>query len=423
MLRVSAVLICLLVLAGCSTTRALMPTPTLYSSGETALFDELPDELQGNQVDLLYVTDRMAYKDQQGKLMYDARRSTSLAFGSATLSLGEEPDRQGQMRDSHQFERSNDASVKLESLTETARFPATPYPFTFNDGRYELNQNMLAHAGKVDEQLQAEINRRLRLTPRKDLFLFIHGVDNSLEFALETWAGMWHFLGREGVPVVYSWPAGFGGAPLTAYNYDRESGEFTIFHLKQFLKSISANEQVERIHIIAHSRGTEVITSAIRELFIEARAANVDMLERYKIANLLLIAPDLDMDVVGQRLAAERLAQGIQQITIYVSPEDKALGLSSILFRSLLRFGQIKSDDISLQVKIGDQIKNIAFIDAGETEGLGHGYFYNNPAVSSDILLLLRYSLSAGSEGRPLKAVKKHFWRIPVDYLKPASGK
>jgi len=409
--------------AGCSTTRALMPTPTLYSSGQMPLFDELPNQLKGNPIDLLYVTDRMPYKNEQGALMYDARRSTSLAFGSATVSLGENSDWQALIRDSHQAKRTGNPSVELESLTETGRFPPTPYPFTYNDGRYEIDQALTAQAALVDEKLEQEINRRLERTSRKDLFLFIHGVDNSLEFAVETWAGMWHFLGREGVPVVYSWPAGAGGVPLTAYNYDRESGEFTIFHLKQFLKSISSNEQVERIHIIAHSRGTDVITSAIRELFIEARAANVDMIERYKIANLLLIAPDLDMDVVGQRLAAERLAQGVQKITIYVSPQDKALGLSSMLFSSVLRFGQVKSDDVSSQVKIGEQVKNVAFIDAGRTEGIGHGYYYNNPAVSSDILLLLRYGLSAGSKGRPLKAVKNHFWKIPADYLKPVSDK
>jgi len=70
MLRAFSIVICLLMLVACSTTRALMPTPNLYSSGQMPLFDELPNELQGNSVDLLYVTDRMPYKNEQGALMY-----------------------------------------------------------------------------------------------------------------------------------------------------------------------------------------------------------------------------------------------------------------------------------------------------------------------------------------------------------------
>jgi len=392
-----------------------MPTPTLYTSHQNELFGDLSSELLGDDVNLLYATDRVSYRDKQNKLIYNAQRSPSLVFGSARLSFSHGSGRTSQIAD----KILTNSTVKLETLKEMTRFPPTPYPFALQEGQYRVDQNIISDFERADENLGNEIIRRLELSPRKDVFLFIHGADNTLEFALETWAGMWHFLGREGVPVVYSWPAGSSGAPLTSYSYDRESGEFTIFHLKQFLKSISSIDQVERIHIVAHSRGSDVITTVLRELFIEARAANVNMLQRYKIANLLLIAPDMDMEIVGQRLAAERLAEGIGHVTIYVSPTDKALGLASVLFGSVLRFGQIKTENIPEQVRIGDHINNIAFIEVNQTPGLGHGYFYENPAVSSDIILLLRYSLPAGSSGRPLNYIRPNFWKIPDSYLKP----
>lgn len=410
---------CLLVLSGCVGTRTLMPVPTLYATHQKVLFDRLPGELQGNTVDLLYVTDRVPYNDKRNRLMYSAGRSTSLAFGSAMVSLGDGADAGTPLTvDSFPIKRFGNSQVVLKSLREIGRYPSTPYPFILHKGKFAVDQSVSSEAEKADNFLESEVNRRLALTPRKEVFLFIHGADNSLEFALQTWAGMWHFLGREGVPVVYSWPAGSGGAPVTSYNHDRESGEFTIFHLKQFLKKLASNNQVERIHIIAHSRGSDVITTAIRELFIESRASNENMLQRYKLANLLLMAPDLDMEVVGQRLAAERLSEGVGYVTIYVSPDDKALGLASVLFNSVLRFGRIKTTNVPEQVKIGDHINNIAFIEASQTPGLGHGYFYNNPAVSSDIILLLRYSLQAGSPGRPLIYVRPNSWKIPGAYLK-----
>lgn len=414
MLKYLVLLVWVLALSACAGNRPLMPTPTIYSSHQHELFADSLRELQSNDVDLLYVTDRAPYKDKHNMLMYNAQRSPSLAFGSAKVLFNHGASTAFQGVDKGQV----NSTVELETLREISRFPPTPYPFSLQDGKYLVDKKTISEFVRADKHLEYEIVRRLELTSCKDVFLFVHGADNSLEFALETWAGMWHFLGREGVPVVYSWPAGSSGVPLTSYSYDRESGEFTIFHLKQFLKSLSSNKQVLRIHIVAHSRGADVITTALRELFIEARASNVDMLQRYKIANLLLIAPDMDMEVVSQRLAAERLAEGIGQVTIYVSPEDKALGLASLLFNSVLRFGQIRTENAPEQVKIGDHVNNIAFIEVNRSSGLGHGYFYDNTAVSSDIILLLRYSFSAGSTGRPLKYIRPHFWKMPDEYLK-----
>jgi hypothetical protein len=58
---------------------------------------------------------------------------------------------------------------------------------------------------------------------------------------------------------------------------------------------------------------------------------------------------------------------------------------------------------------------------AGDSTGYGHSYFRTNPAVSSDLVLLLRYGYKAGSEGRPLEHIGLTFWRIPSDY--PAKAK
>ena len=44
-------------------------------------------------------------------------------------------------------------------------------------------------------------------------------------------AEFWHFLGRLGVPLKYTWPAGRPG--LNGYSYDRESSEFTVNHRRR----------------------------------------------------------------------------------------------------------------------------------------------------------------------------------------------
>ena len=47
----------------------------------------------------------------------------------------------------------------------------------------------------------------------------------------------------------------------------------------------------------------------------------------------------------------------------------------------------------------------------------GHNYFYSNPAVSSDLMLVLRYGKAPGAEnGRPLGIKDDGFWTINDDY-------
>jgi esterase/lipase superfamily enzyme len=102
---------------------------------------------------------------------------------------------------------------------------------------------------------------------------------------------------------------------------------------------LAAAPEREHIHLIAHSRGTDVATTALRELFIEERAAGMDLRTVSKLSNLVLAAADLALEVVSQRLAAERVGLGINRITIYVSQTDRALGISGCLFVSLRRVG------------------------------------------------------------------------------------
>ena len=67
----------------------LVPTPNLYADSEANPFADVPVEFRNNQVDVLYVTDRHRVDGgETGKVAYDYRRSTSMAFGSAVIQYG-----------------------------------------------------------------------------------------------------------------------------------------------------------------------------------------------------------------------------------------------------------------------------------------------------------------------------------------------
>jgi esterase/lipase superfamily enzyme len=103
------------------------------------------------------------------------------------------------------------------------------------------------------------------------------------------------------------------------------------------------------------------------------------------------------------------------KITVYVSPDDKALATSGWLFGSIVRLGSLHAATLTPEQtkKIGE----LGFIDiiqiSGTTDFFGHGYFRSNPRVSADLMAMIRYGLGPNEPGRPLEEVKRPFWRVP----------
>ena len=416
--RVTAfVLLPILLVAGCSSTRYLMPTPNLYSKAGREPFGELDPSLATSRVDLLYVTDRLLELDGAGHVHYGYGRDRSLGFGSAVVTIGTDVSWEELARASRTTERKKKLLLTLATPTEIHRFPATPFDFTIEgNGLVEDAESREAMA-RAKEALRAEVLRRLARTPKKEVLLYIHGFNNDFDETAFDLAEIWHFMGREGVPILYSWPAGYGGA--AGYGYDRESGEFTVLHLKQLLRALADIPEVERIQILAHSRGTDVITSALRELFIETWASGESARKRFRIANLVLAAPDLDAEVAGQRLFGEKVGLGVGRLTIYASQGDKALGFAETLFGSIYRLGRASEE--TLPIAASDYIHRQDYVDIVDNQVsadfFGHGYFHSHPASSSDLILVLRYDLQAGTEhGRPLKPGGANIWVLTEDY-------
>jgi len=412
-------LACVLLIAGCTESRQLMPTPNLYTNETVTLFEALPEEYTSPLVELIYVTDRAPETDEAGNLRYGYNRSNSLAVGTTVVNLGQNATWEELVEASRTHTRFGKFELRLVSIDEFTRLPPTPMPFQVIDGKIVQDPEAVAARDASVARLQAEVRRRLALTPRKDVYIYVHGYHNTFEDAAFALAELWHFFGREGLPIIYTWPAGYPG--IFGYTYDRESSEFTVFHLKQVIKWLSEQPEVENIHLIAHSRGTDVIVSALRELVIWARGAGVSPRERFKIKNVIFAAPDLDLQVVSQRIAAEHLVLAVDQATLYSSPNDEAIGIAEILFASPRgRLGTLGIGDLT-EAEIGRMKANAARLtvvnfEGKHSTGYGHDYFRTNAAVSSDLVLMIRYGLKPGDPGRPLEHIGLNFWRVPEGY-------
>ena len=391
----------------------------------------LLDRYDASGSDLLYVTDRAPSKTTGGGLSYGAERARFLSFGSLTVSAGVESGHAAGGATSLDKDVFHVGDVK-----EIGRFPEIPYPTVLTAGGVRRDADTVAAHETAAAALKAEVARRLAHAKRKEIMIFVHGYNNSFDDAALSTGKICRSLDSEFVCILLTWPAGGSRGALLGYNVDRESGEFAVADLKKAIRIIAEAPGSERIHLLAHSRGTDVLVSVLQQLGIEAYVSRSSLSRRYKVSNIVLFAPDIDFDVAAAKIfglasdpdltygASARplgvFPQGALHMTIYSSPNDRALGISSRLFGSVIRLGQFSVDqtpqdrDRAAMMAPLSQIQGLVeFIEFdGRTSFVGHDYFLSNPAVSTDLALLLRQRAKAGDPARPLVEVSRPFWRI-----------
>jgi esterase/lipase superfamily enzyme len=328
-------------------------------------------------------------------------------------------------------ERTREVDLELGEVRELGVFPEEPYRLEGRAGRGILrDRSDLARHAEAKAGLQSEVQRRLAQAPKREVLLYVHGFNETFATAAYTTAELCHFLGRESVCAFFTWPASSTGNFLTSYTTTTESAEFAVEHLKKSIRVLATTPGVERVQILAHSRGTALTLRALVALAVEAVVAGKDPAKFYKIDNLVLLSPDIDVDIAGQQLTSllsdpdlpvprpgvRLLLNG--RFTLYTSPEDRALAVSRLLFRSRGRVGQLRPEDVPDRIQ--RHFETIGHMDLISYEGkrtdlFGHSYFTSNPQVSSDLIQLLRYGRGPGEPGRELVKTGRVTWRFPVD--------
>jgi len=423
----------LLVLAGCATTYPMMPTPALYTGAQAKpLFTDAPAAVRTPPLDLLFITDRASATSPDEHEPYTEERSRAMAFGSTTIEFGDHITWDALVQQSLLVDRPTALDLTLGPTKELGRYPRIPYAVAVTPAGLTRAPAVVDAHEAATRQLQAEIERRLALSPRKEMVLYIHGVSNTFTEAALAMGEMCHYLGREFACGIFTWPAGGNEGFLFGYQQDYESSTFAVEHLRKAIRTIADTPGLERLHIMAHSRGTDVLGTALSELSFEAYMQQTTLPRRFKLGNIVLMAPDLDVDVAPAKifgvLSDPDLPYGAApkpnvvipplrefHLTVYVSPDDKALATSSWLFGSLARLGRIEASMLTPeQIKLVDELGFFDVIQIrGTTDFFGHGYFRSNPKASADLIAMIRYGLEPNQPGRPLEEIKGPFWRIP----------
>jgi esterase/lipase superfamily enzyme len=144
-------------------------------------------------------------------------------------------------------------------------------------------------------QALASFHNLVQKAPKRQALVFVHGFNNRFEDAVFRFAQIVHDTGADVAPVLFSWPS--KGSSF-AYEYDRESAIYSRDALEDLLRSLSKDPRVGEVTVLAHSIGNWVTLEALRQMAIrDGKVAD-------KIRNVLLAAPDVDVDVARLDIAA-----------------------------------------------------------------------------------------------------------------------
>jgi esterase/lipase superfamily enzyme len=433
LVKATALVATTIVLVGCATTgRELMPTPVLYRlPGGEPVFHLAKGARPSPDLDLLYITDRAPETSPESKLPYGQQRAKRIVFGSAQVRMVPPLDWATLSEESRLAKRTREIDLELGTVRQLGAFPEEPYTVVrAANGALLRDRAELARYDEAKHELQAEVERRLAVAPKKQVLLYVHGFNETFASAAYTTADLCHFLGREPVCAFFTWPASSSGSFLTSYTTTTESAEYAVEHLKKTIRTLAATPGVEGLQLLAHSRGSAVMLKAVHDLALEAIAAGKEPVNLYKIDNLVLLSPDIDVDIAAQQITGlisdpdlatvwpearlPRILKG--RLTVYASPEDRALRISQILFRSRTRVGQLRPEDMSPRAQ--KYLATLGRIDlisyhGARTDFFGHSYFTSNPQVSSDLIELIRYGKRLGEPGRQLIRTGPVTWRFP----------
>ena len=445
--NLAATLLAVALAGGCQ--EELIVTPYVMRRPEAKeLYEKLNPALQTAEMPILYVTDRGRALPGEGGPAYTSVRSLQVTYGHAEVVCDPALTWDELVDLSTSGERKRSYAVEVTNVTEVGSFTPLEALRDAQSGSLATSLNGLAiHNAEVAE-FDRFLSEALAKTEDKEVILFVHGYNNTFDNALIRLAQAWHFSGRRGVPLVYTWPAG-GSGGLSGYGYDRESGEFTVLHLKAVLRAVAMCPEVKGVHIIAHSRGTDVVATALRELNAEVRGlvgrsfvaallpeaaapeaipeeTKASMREILKIKTVVLAAPDLDLQVFGQRVVGENILQITERLVVYFSPDDLAISFARWLMGSTRRLGSLSPDDFTAaQRKALAKLPDVEMIDcsvSGYTTS--HAYVFQHPSALSDLILLVWDGRNAGAaNGRPLQCPEPGVWRMTNAYLNPDAPK
>jgi esterase/lipase superfamily enzyme len=245
-------------------------------------------------------------------------------------------------------------------------------------------------ADYIDKQVfLASLSAEAKQSRHGKVLVFVHGFNNRFDDAVYRFAQIVHDSRSPAVPVLFTWPSR-GETRLRAYTYDRESANYSRDALEELLDMLGRNPNVTEINVLAHSMGNWVTLEALRSRYIRPGRFTD------KIKNVLLVAPDVDVDVF--RTQIRRMGPQRPRFSLFVSQDDRALSLSKTIWGDMPRLGEVNPEldpyrqefaqdrievfDLTALKKPGDDAHGRAFQDITSVSAMLKQRLYEGQTMS-----------------------------------------
>lgn len=246
---------------------------------------------------------------------------------------------------------------------------------------------------KLIQTLCPDENGQQQSGARRSVMVFIPGFNNSFKDSIESAATLANLYGSDEhqiIPFVFSWPS---DDSLFKYGSDRVDAEISGPAARRvltcFLKYLTANHHLDdcssSVFLFAHSMGAYVLRFAIQAL------SDLDCPIFPLFDVVLLAAPDVDADALGNENKLLPLTNLTNEIVIYADRRDKPLRKAVDLLKNSPRMGLSgptpgSCDGLSIPFTTVHCHKADNY---SNRNNLRHSYYRNSIAVVKDIKAVL----------------------------------
>ena len=406
-LRRGPPLLCLaLLVAGCAAVQPhLVPAPAIFKDARLDFESNVPEGLREATVPVFYATTR-ARTDDGGH--YTDADGGGLTLGLARVRLG-------------------GPGVTWDALVASDRTSTVerPRPGAVEEVREFGRASAAGQPEEAEDRFVEAINAQLARTRTRELVVYVHGYRVTFDEVAVQMGSFSHYLGQ-GATVTFQWPT---GQMFWNYLTDCPRAERYIPDIERLLVLVGRT-RAEHINVMAYSCGSPLLASALARLRARHPELGREALQRrYRLGNVIFAASDVDLKTFAREHVPPALDLA-QQLIVYFSQVDRALGFSTLI-AGASRLGRPDIADLSpkdierLAADPRFQAVDVTGVrGAHEMGGMkGHGYWYANDWISTDVTLSLRYPIPPASRCLENRPAGTRIWHIPDNYLDCVSSR
>ncbi|RZL86281.1 MAG: alpha/beta hydrolase [Variovorax sp.] len=398
MKAIAALLLAAVIAAGCGSVEPhLVPTPAVLKDPRMDISSRIPEALRTTSQPVFYATTRA----QAAEGHYGNADGGGVMLGVATVRLGDPGMSWDELMASHRtssVDRPRPGAV--ESIEEFGR------------------ANRVGNLEEAERHFIAAIDKQIEKTRNRELIVYVHGYRVAFDEVAVQMGSFSHYLGQ-GATVTFQWPT---GSMFWNYLTDCPRAERYIPDIERLLV-LAGRTKAEYINVMAYSCGSPLLAAAVARLRQrDPLLGHGELQRKYRLGSVIFAASDVDLKTFAQEYVAPALDVS-KQVVIYFSQLDRALGFSTLV-SGASRLGRPDLTVLSVQDLQRMDNPRLVAVNVTQVRGAhemggmkGHGYWYANEVISSDVSLSLRYPIPPARRCLENEPPGSRVWRIPEGYV------